>query len=210
MSTGGGRAALAAAPLVIAGAVVLLRRSRAARGAAIALAGVLLVQWAGLQSSAMTARFFVWLVPGSAYLAAVAVGRIPKGAFLAAASAVLALLVVVPGLTDDPTAYRQASALIRAANASGARSCVVDVGVRPMQAYLDTPRDFAVVIDPAELDQCDVVVVAAWWPSTADWYAADQRVIAEAERRYPYRLVLAHGDPTLVFSNRALTEGAAG
>lgn len=208
MATGGGRASLAVAPLVIAGAVLLLRRSRAARGAAIALAGILLLQWAALQSSAMTPRFFVWLVPGSAYLAGVAVGRIRAGALLGAGSAALAVLVIVPGLTDDPAAYRQAAALIRAANASGARSCVVDVGVRPMQAYLDTPRDFAVVIEPAELDQCDVVVVAAWWESTAEWYKADQRVIAEAERRYPHRLVLAHGDPTLVFSNRALAQGA--
>ena len=42
------------------------------------------------------------------------------------------------------------------------------------------PRDFAVVLDPGGApDQCDVVVVAAWWESTAYWYKADLRVIAE-------------------------------
>jgi hypothetical protein len=91
LATGGGWAALAVAPLVVAGAVLLLRRSRAARGAALALAGVLLVQWAVLQSSALTARFFVWLVPGAAYLAAVAVGRFRPAAVLAAGSTALAV-----------------------------------------------------------------------------------------------------------------------
>jgi hypothetical protein len=208
MAAGGDRAALVVAPLVVVGAVLLLRRSRAARGATLALAGVLLLQWVGLQSTAMTPRFFVWLVPGSAYLAGVAVGRFRLGAVLGAGSALLALLVVVPGLHDDPTAYRQAAALVRSANSAGARSCVVDIGVRPMQAYLDSPRDFAAIVEPGELDQCDVVVVAAWWQSTADWYKADERVIAEAERRYPYRLVLGQGDPALVFANRPLPEGA--
>lgn len=204
MATGGGWAALAIAPLVVAGAVLLLRRSRAAWGAGLALAGVLLVQWAGLQSSALTARFFVWLVPGAAYLAAVAVGRLRLGAFLAAMSAALAVSVVLPGFTSDPTAYRQAAAVIAQANAGGARSCVVNIGVSPMLAYLDSPADFAAVTDPAQLDTCDVLLVTAWWPSQSDWYARDRAVIAEAERRFPHRRVLAHGDPTLVLSNRAI------
>jgi hypothetical protein len=205
MATGGGLASLAVAPLVAAGGFIALRRSRACRGAAVALLGILLLQWAGLQSSSMTPRFFVWLAPAAAYLAAVAVGEVRIGAVLAAASVLLAVAVAVPAFTGDPTAYRQAAALIRTADASGARSCVVDIGVAPMLAYLDTPGDFATVVDPAQLDQCDVLVVAAWWPSTADWYARDNLVIADAERRFPYRLVLAHGDPTLVLSNRPLS-----
>jgi uncharacterized membrane protein len=210
MATGGGRASLIVAPLVVAGAVLLLRRSRAGRGAAVALAGVLLVQWAGLQSSALTARFFVWLVPGAAYLAAVAVGRLRTGAVLAAVSAALAVSVVATGYTSDPTAYRQAAALVEAANATGARSCVVNVGVPPMLAYLDSPEQFAAVTDPAQLDACDLVLVTAWWPSQSDWYARDRAVIAEAERRFPYRWVLPHGDPTLVLSSRPPSPGGTG
>lgn len=208
MATGGGWAALVVAPLAVAGAVLLLRRSRAARGAALALGAVLLVQWAGLQSSALTARFFVWLVPGAAYLAAVAVGRFRVGAVVAVGSAALAAAAVVPGFTGDPTAYRQAAAVISDANARGARSCVVNIGVPPMLAYLDSPGDFAAVTDPAQLDACDVLLVTAWWPSQSDWYARDRAVIAEAERRYPHRLVLAQGDPTLVLSNRPITPPA--
>ena len=206
MATGGGWASVAVAPLVVAGAMLVLRRSRATRGAAIALAGVLLVQWAVLQSSALTARFFVWLVPAAAYLAAVAVGRIRVGALLAAASAVVAGLTMLPAFTDDPTAYRHAAALIRQAGAMGERSCVVNIGVSPMLAYLDSPADFAAVTHPDDLDRCDLLVVSAWWPATADWYARDRAVIAEAERRFPHRLVLAHGDPTLVLSHRPLVE----
>lgn len=208
MATGGGRAALAVAPLVVAGAVLLLRRSQAARGAALALGAVLLVQWAGLQSSALTARFFVWLVPGAAYLAAVAVGRLRPAAVLAAVSTALAVAVVASGFTDDPTAYRQAAAVVTEANAAGAQSCVVNIGMPPMLAYLDSPADFTAVTEPAQLDGCDVLLVTAWWPSQSDWYARDRLVIAEAERRFTHRLVVGTADPTLVLSNRSITPPA--
>lgn len=206
MATGGGWASAAAAPLVVAGGILVLRRSRASRGAAVALLGVLLLQWAGLQSSALTARFYVWLVPGAAYLAAVAVARFRAGAVLGGLSAALALAVVIPGFTDSPTSYPQAAALIRQANATGARSCVVNIGVSPMLAYADSPGDFAAITDPSDLGGCDVVVVAAWWSYAADWYARDRILIAEAEQRFNHRLVLPDGDPILVLSNRALPE----
>jgi hypothetical protein len=105
--------------------------------------------------------------------------------------------------TEEPTAYRQAAALIRQAGAAGARSCVVNIGVPPMSAYLDPPADFAAVTDPAQLDPCDVVVVAAWWPSNQPWFARDMRVIAEAEARYPQRQVLVAADRALVLRRPA-------
>ncbi len=209
MATGGGWVSLAVAPLVLAGAILLLRRSRASRGAAAALVGVLLLQWAGLQTSALTARFYVWLVPGAAYLAAVAVARFRAAAVLGATAVALALAVVIPGFTDSPTAYPQAAALIREANAAGARSCVVDIGVAPMLAYLDSPGDFMAITDPNEFGLCDVVVVAAWWSEPADWYARDRSLLAEAQKRFDHRLVLPDDDPILVLSNRALPEAAA-
>jgi len=209
MATGGGWASLVITPLVVFGAALVLR-GRGARGAAVALAAVLLFLWVGMQSSALTDRFFVWLVPGVAYLVAVAVGRIPAGALLGAAWAVLALLLVVPGYTSEPTNYRASAALVRRVDVSGGRSCVVGVGVSPMLAYLDTPRQFAVVTDPAELDGCDVVVVATWWHTAKPWFAADNRVIDAAERRFPQRMVLRAGDPALVFSVRPLSDWARG
>lgn len=204
MATGPGWASIAVAPLVVVGGFCVLRRSRASRGALLAFAAAFLLLWAGMQSSALTARFFVWLVPGTAYLAAVAVRRIPAGFLLGAASAALAVAAALPGFTDDPTAYRQGAAVILRANAAGARSCVVDVGVSPMLGYLDSPDDFAAVTNPAQLDGCDLVVVAAWWPTAADWYSRDRSVIAEAERRFDNRRVLPYGDPTLVLSNRPI------
>ncbi|MGI8807319.1 MAG: glycosyltransferase family 39 protein [Acidimicrobiales bacterium] len=209
MATGGGWASLAVGPLVVVGAILLLRRSRASRGAAAALIGVLLLQWAGLQTSALTARFYVWLVPAAAYLAAVAVARFRAVAVLGGIAVALALAVVVPGFTDSPTAYPEAAALIRQANATGARSCVIDIGVAPMLAYLDSPGDFATITDPTGFDRCDVVVVAAWWAEPADWYARDRLLLAQAEQRFDHRLVLPYGDPILVLSNRVLPEAGA-
>lgn len=209
MVTGGGWASLALAPLVVWGALALLRTSPAARGAALGLLAVLVGLWAVMQSSALDERFFVWLVPGVAYLAAVAVARIGAGSLLAAGSAALALTTLAPGYTRDPTAYRQAAALLRQVGAAGERGCVVGVGVAPMLAYLDTPRDFAAVTDPAQLGRCDVVVVAAWWPTTAAWFARDRQVIDAAERRFPSRQVLTPGDPALVLSDRPLSSPRA-
>ena len=203
MATGGGWATVLLLPLVAAGAVLVLRR-RPARGAAVALLAVLGVLWAVLQSSALTERFFVWLVPGAAYLAAVAVARIPFAALAVVPWAAAAVAPLLPVYADDGTAYRVAAQVIRTANAAGARSCVVAVGVPPMLAYLDSPRDFAAVHDPSQLGRCDVVVVAAWWQTQEPWFAADNRVIAAAERTFPHRTVLRHGDPALVLSKRPL------
>jgi hypothetical protein len=202
MATGGGWASLLLAPLVVVGASAVLRGSKAARGAAVGLVVVLVGLWAVMQSSALDQRFFVWLVPGVAYLVAVAVGRLRVGYVVAAASVVVALTVLAPGYTRDATGYRQAAAVLRHVGGAGGRGCVVGVGVPPMVGYLDTPREFAVVTEPSELDRCDVVVVAAHWSTTATWFAADRRVIDAAEGRFPYRLVLPADDPALVLSDR--------
>ncbi len=207
MATGGGWASVALAPLVVVGAVVVLRGSRATRGAALGLAVVLVGLWAGLQSAALEDRFFVWLVPGVAYLVGVAVSRIPAGAVAAAGSAVLALTSVVPGYTQEPTGYRAAAAVVRSVDAAGGRACIVgSTGLAPMLAYLDPSRDFTPVTDPSRLDGCDVVVVAAWWPTSAAWFSQDRAVIDAAETRFAYRTVLPASDPTLVLSTRPLTE----
>jgi hypothetical protein len=203
MATGGGWASVAAAPLVVAGAVLLLRRSRGSRGAAAALGAALVFLWAVSQSSALTERFFVWLVPGAAYLAAVATGRLRPAALLGCLSAALAASMAASTWTQEPTAYRQAAAVIREANAAGQCSCVVNIGVPPMLAYLDTPADFAALTDPTELDGCDLVVVAAWWPSDRPWFAPDMRVIAAAEARFPERRVLQAADRALVLTRPA-------
>ncbi|MEA2828895.1 MAG: Dolichyl-phosphate-mannose-protein mannosyltransferase [Actinomycetota bacterium] len=205
MATGGGWASVALAPLVAVGAVIVLRGSRTTRGAALGLAVVLVGLWAGLQSAALEDRFFVWLVPGVAYLVGVAVGRIRVGAVVAAGSAVLALTAVIPGYTEELTGYRAAAAVVRSVDAAGGRACIVgSTGVVPMLAYLDPSRDFTAVTDPSGLDRCDVVVVAAWWPTNASWFSQDRQVIDAAETRFPYRVVLPASDPALVLSNRPL------
>jgi hypothetical protein len=204
MATGGGWASAAVFPLAVAGGLLVLRASRGARGAAAALTAVLLLQWAGLQSSALTPRFFVWLVPGAAYLAAVAVGRMRFTAVLGMVACALAVSTLARDFTGDPTSYRHAAALVSKVNAAGGRSCVVNIGVPPMLAYLDSPGDFTAVTEPAQVDACDVLFVAAWWPTDAGWFARDRKVIAEAERQFPHRMEIRVGDPTLVLSRRPL------
>jgi len=214
MATGGGWASLAVAPVAIAGATRVLRR-RTVRVAALATIAVLALLWAGLQSSALSERFLVWLVPAVGWLVAAAIGgdgarstnagrRATAWSLLATAGATMAAVSVLPGYTSDPTGYRRAAALIRQVDGRGERACVVGVGVPPMAGYLDTPRQFAIVTDPAELDACDVVVVAAWWHSSKPWLAADEQVMAAAENTFPYRRVIPAADPTLVLSTRPL------
>ena len=204
MAAGGGWAFAVLAPLVLAGALVVLR-SRVGRGAAIALGAAVLGFWAVMQSSALTPRFFVWVVPGIAYFAAVAVARVRAALVVAAVWAVVALAALLPGYTADLSGYRPAAEVVRSFNASGGRSCVVGVGVPMMYAYLNVPEDFLPVTRPDELDRCDLVVVAAWWPrATAPWFAADQAVRQAAEARFPYRLVLGERERVLALSARPL------
>lgn len=202
MATGGRWASALLIPLVVVGGLRVLHGSRGARGAAIALVAVLVGLWAVMASSALDERFFVWLVPGVAYLVAVAVARYRAGYLFALGSVVLALVTLIPGYTSDPTAYRQASEMLRKAAAQGQRGCVVGVGAVAMAGYLDMAKDFGAVTDPAGLNRCDLVVVAAWWPTTASWFARDAGVIHAAEQRFAHRLVLEAGDPALVLSNR--------
>ncbi|MFN2606734.1 MAG: hypothetical protein ABR511_02375 [Acidimicrobiales bacterium] len=199
MAAGGGWAAVALSPVVVTGGAVVVR-SRAARGAAVAAGAVLVALWAGVQSAALSERFLVWLVPAAGYLAAAAVGRAPRRGLLAGAGVVLAAAALAPGFTTEPTGYRQAAALVQRVDASGRRACVVGVGVSPMLAYLDTPRQFAVVTEADQLAACDTVVVATWWPSSSAWFAADARVIRVAEATFPVRRVLPAADPALVLS----------
>ena len=205
MVTGGGWASLALAPLVVVGAWVVLRGSRGARGAAIALAVVLLVLWAGLRSAALEDRFFVWLVPGRRLPGGRGRGpdpgagrswprprppwpRPPRSR-------------VAPGYTADPTGYRAAAARAAGGRRRRRAGCVVgSTGVQPMLAYLDQGVDFTAVTDPSGLDGCDVLVVATWWPTTAEWFAQDRRVIDAAEGRFAHRLVIGPGDRALVLS----------
>jgi len=163
--------------------------------------------WIVYRSGALTPRFFVFQVPIAGLALAVAVGRLRVLAVVVGIAATLALVSMLDGYTSEPSSYRQAAALIRSTNAAGDRSCVVDIGVSPMEAYVDAPRDFTIVTKPEQLHGCDVVVVASWWPSTtAGWYANDLRVMAAADTEFGYKKVLASEDPALVYSRRPLDD----
>ena len=201
----GGRWAVALlAPVVVVG-VLAASHNRSAVVAVAAFSALFLLVWAVVQSGALTARFFIFVVPAVGVLVAFAVHRMRALAVLATASAVVAFMSIAGTYRHDPTSYRQAASLIRSVHAAGRRSCVVDVGVSAMSAYVDDGRDFAVVTEPDQLDACDVVVVASWWHTDADWFRRDNEVIAEAERRFANRAVLDSDDPALVLSNVPLS-----
>lgn len=196
---GGGWAAVVVAPVVVVGASFAVRRRSAFAGVAAGVV-VFAAMWLLYRSAALTPRYFVFLVPLAALFAALAIARTRLLTLAVVVSLALAAVSAARSYTDDPTAYRQAAQLVRSVDDAGGRSCVVDVGVRPMQAYLDEPTDFTAVVQAEQLDVCDVLVVAAWWNTNAAWYEQDNDVIAAAQLRYGHRLVLRSRDPALVFS----------
>ena len=202
---GTGWAAVIAAPVLVVGVALVSRRRVVAAGLVTAAAAFVFI-WLVYRSSALTPRYFVFLVPLAALLLAVAVARFPALAVVVGVAAVLASASTVDGFVTDPTSYRQAAQLIRSVDSAGGRSCVAGVGAAAMRAYHDVPTGFAEVTDPAELAPCDVLVVAAWWPgTTAEWYEGDQRVISAAEDQFRYETRLDSKDSALVLSRSPLS-----
>jgi hypothetical protein len=205
---GSGWAAIVALPVALFGLVVALR-SRVVRIGSVGFVVAFAFLWLLYRSSALTPRFFVFLVPVVGLLVAAAVGRVHLLGAVVVLSAVLALTSMVDGYRIDPTSYRQAADVIRAVDSTGGRSCVVDVGVLPMEAYADTPRDFSAVTDSGQLQSCDVVVVATWWHTDAEFYRTDRDIITAAEQRFPNQTVLGSDDPALVLSVAPLSRWGA-
>jgi hypothetical protein len=204
MALGDGWAAVVLAPVVALGALAFVHM-RSARVAVATFLVTFVLVWAVGRSSGLGPRFFIFLLPAIGVLTAAAVRRIPRLAFLGAASAVIAAVSIVGTYRDDPTSYREAANIIRSINAAGGHSCVVDAGVPPMTAYVDERRDFTAITEPSQLGACDVVVVAAWWQSNARWYQQDNVIVADAERRFANRLILESADPALVLSKLPLS-----
>jgi 4-amino-4-deoxy-L-arabinose transferase-like glycosyltransferase len=128
--------------------------------AAIAVVGVVVgVLWLVLQPAYLYPRFFIFLIPGVAYLVAAAVQRWKVLAPIVAAGAVAAVVAQVPGYTQDPLALPQAAAAIEQARAGGGEACVIHADEQVLAAYT---TDFTVVTRPDQLNACTVVVVVSW------------------------------------------------
>jgi hypothetical protein len=71
----------------------------------------------------------------------------------------VAAISQVPLYIEDPLALPQAAAAVERVHASGGRPCVIHSDEQILAAYT---RDFAVVSSPAQLANCDAVVVVSW------------------------------------------------
>jgi hypothetical protein len=123
------------------------------------LALIIAVLWLGLQPAYLYPRFFIFLVPGCAYLMAGAIARWKVLAPVVLLGAVVAALSQVNGYTQDPLALPQAAAFVERTHAAGKIACVIHADEQVVGAYT---TDFKVVSNAGDLSGCDAVVVVSW------------------------------------------------
>jgi hypothetical protein len=123
------------------------------------VAFVVAILWLVLEPAYLYPRFFIFLIPGVAYLMAAAIERWKVLAPVVAAGAIAAIVAQVPGYTQDPLALPQAAAAVERAHAAGQRACVIHADEQVLAAYT---TDFTVASSPDQLNACDMVVVVSW------------------------------------------------
>ena len=123
------------------------------------VAVVVAILWLVLQPAYLYPRFFIFMVPGVAYLIAAAIDRWKVLAPVVLAGAVASIAAQAPGYTQDPLALPQAAAAIERAHAAGQRACVIHSDEQVLAAYT---TEFGVISSQDQLDACDLVVVVSW------------------------------------------------
>lgn len=151
------------------------------------VAVVVAVLWLGLRPAFLYPRFFVFLVPGLAYLVAAAIKRWWVLAPVVVAGAVAAVVGQAPTYVQDPLALPQAAAAVEKIHASGQTACVVHSDEQVLSAYTS---DFKVVTSPDQLSGCDAVVVVSW--------GVDLALRDEAAREFPSLTTLPAYYPAVV------------
>ena len=151
----------------------------------VAAAGLL---WLVIQPLYLYPRFFIFLIPGCAFVLAAAIKRWKVLAPVVVLGAVAAAVSQVPDYTTDPLALRQAAAVVAEADASGKHVCVIHSDEQVLGAY--APAGFTVVTSADQLKSCDMVVVVTW--------GIDIPLRDEAARDFPRRTSLPAVYPTIV------------
>ena len=123
------------------------------------LAVVVAVLWLGLQPAYLYPRFFIFLVPGCAYLMAAAIARWKVLAPVVLLGAAVAGFSQVTGYTQDPLALPQAAAFVERIHAEGKTACVIRADEQVLTAYT---TEFKVVSSAQDLNGCDAVVIVSW------------------------------------------------
>ena len=151
------------------------------------VAAAVLVLWLGLQPAFLYPRFFIFLVPGCAFLMAAAIARWWVLAPVVLLGAVVAAVNQASGYTEDPLALPQAAAAVERFHAAGQRACVIHSDEQILTAYT---TDFTVVTRSDELASCDAVVVVSW--------GLDLALRDEAAREFPRLTTLPAYYPAVV------------
>jgi uncharacterized membrane protein len=165
-----------------------LRKQRlfwVALGLAAAAAALL---WLVVQPYYLYPRFFIFLIPGCAYVLAAAVQRWKVLAPVVALGAVAAVIAQAPNYTADPLALRQAAQEVAAADAAGKRVCLIHSDEQVLGAYVR--GGFTVIESADQLGDCDEIVVVSW--------AIDIPLRDEAARQFPHARQLSAVYPTVV------------
>ena len=179
-------------PVALWFAVVLLgvwaaRRETGLWAAAAVLVLVVGALWLGLKPAFLYPRFFVFLVPGLAYLMAAAVARWWVLAPIVLVGAAAAVVGQAADYTRDPLALPEAAAAVERIHASGGTACVIHSDEQILAAYT---TEFTVVTRPDQLAGCDAVVVVSW--------GVDLGLRDEAAREFPKLTTLDAYYPAVV------------
>jgi mannosyltransferase len=136
-----------------------VRREPRVWAAVAVVAVVVAILWLVLQPAYLYPRFFIFLIPGVAYLIAAAIKRWWVLAPVVVAGAIVAIAAQVPGYREDPLALPQAANAVELSRAGGGNPCVIHSDESIMAAYTTA---FTVVTTADELKGCSEVVIVSW------------------------------------------------
>ena len=98
---------------------------------------VVAILWLGLKPAYLYPRFFIFLVPGCAFLMAAAIARWKVLAPVVLVGVVAAVISQATGYTEDPLALRQAAAFVDRTHAAGRTACVIHADEQVLAALQD-------------------------------------------------------------------------
>ncbi len=136
-----------------------VRREPRVWAAVAVVAVVVAILWLVLQPAYLYPRFFIFLIPGVAYLIAAAIKRWWVLAPVVVAGAIFAIAAQVPGYTEDPLALPQAANAVELSRAGGGNPCVIHSDESILDAYTTA---FTVVTTADQLSACSEVIIVSW------------------------------------------------
>ena len=136
-----------------------VRREPRVWAAVAVVAVVVAILWLVVQPAYLYPRFFIFLIPGVAYVIAAAIKRWWVLGPVVVAGAIFAIAAQVPGYTEDPLALPQAANAVALSRAGGGNPCVIHSDESILDAYTTA---FTVVTTADQLSACSEVIIVSW------------------------------------------------